>query len=271
MRVALIDGPVALHHPHLSHANIEAASARCGTECERADSEACVHGTLVAGVLVAARDSGAPGICPNCTLVVRPIFTDTVVGTRRGAEAALEEVASAVVESVNAGAQIINISASLAEPSCTNDRCIHDALTYAMRRNTIVIVAAGNQRAIGSSAITRHTWVVPVVACDDKGTPTGDSNLSHSIGRRGITAPGEAICSLASQGGLRYFSGTSAAAPFVTGACALLWSLFPHVNANDIRSAIVQHMVRRDGLVPPLLDAEMAFAVLTGISQKAAS
>jgi len=37
---------------------------------------ACSHGTLVAGVLSARRDSLHPGICPGCTLVVRPIFSD---------------------------------------------------------------------------------------------------------------------------------------------------------------------------------------------------
>ena len=269
--VAIIDGPVALEHPQLSHANVEAVSADCRAACARADNEACVHGTFVAGILGASRDSSAPGICPECTLLVRPVFTDGGAANRRGAQATLDEVATAVIECVDAGAHIINISASLAEPSCTNERCINDALSHAMRRGRIIVVAAGNQGAIGSSVITRHPWVIPVIACDSNGRPTADSNLSHSIGRRGVAAPGEEICSLASRGGLQHFSGTSAAAPFVSGACALLWSVFPRARGNGIRSAILHRPTRRGMLVPPILDAEMAFALLGGMNQRVAS
>ena len=271
VRVALIDGPVALDHEELSHASVEGVPADWRAACARAGSEACVHGTLVAGVLGASRDSGAPGICPSCTLLVRPIFTDDGPSNPRGAQATLDEVAMAVIECVDAGAHIINISASLAEPSCTNERCVSDSLGYAMRRGRIVVVAAGNQGAIGSSVITRHPWVIPVVACDRHGRPTRDSNLSHSIGRRGVAAPGEEICSLASRGGLQHFSGTSAAAPFVSGTCALLWSVFPRARGNDIRSAILHRPTRRGMLVPPILDAEIAFGLLSGTSQRVAS
>lgn len=270
MRVALIDGPVAHDHSHLLQAAIESVSPPYRTACERSDSEACVHGTLVAGILLAPRDSEVPGICPGCTLLVRPIFGETATGTR-AAQATLEEVAAAVVECVDAGARVINISASLAEPSCMDERCIDNALAYAMYRGAIVVVAAGNQRAIGSSAITRHAWVIPVTASNENGTPTYDSNLSHSIGRRGLAAPGDEICSLASGGGLQHFSGTSAAAPFVTGACALLCSVFPRAKGIDIRSAILHREGRRGPLVPPMLDAEAAFTVLAARTQRAAS
>jgi subtilisin family serine protease len=271
VRIALIDGPVVLDHPGFSGATIGSVSAADRLACERAHSDACVHGTLVAGVLVASRDSGAPGICPQCTLLVRPIFFDAATAARGGARATLEDVAAALTECVAAGAGVINISASLDVPSCTNERCIHDALEYAVRRRVIVVVAGGNQNAIGSSVMTRHSWAIPVVACGANGRPTPDSNLSHSIGRWGLAAPGEEVSSLASQGGIRRFSGTSAAAPFVTGTVALLWSLFPRTTANDMRAAILQPKVRRGRLVPPVLDAEAAFAVLAGGRERVAS
>ena len=50
-----------------------------------------------------------------------------------------------------------------------------------------MVAAAGNQGTLGSSAITRHPWVIPVVACDLRGRPMNESNLGSSIGRRGLT------------------------------------------------------------------------------------
>ena len=40
----------------------------------------------------------------------------------------------------------------------------------------------------GGTIITAHPWVVPVGACDLRGKPLNESNLGHSIGRRGLLA-----------------------------------------------------------------------------------
>ena len=101
----------------------------------------------------------------------------------------------------------------------------------------IVVAAAGNQGTLGRSAITRHPWVIPVVACDGRGRPMADSNLGGSIGRRGLSAPGDAITSLGADGESLTLGGTSVAAPFVTGATALLWSVFPSASAAEIQWA----------------------------------
>ena len=66
---------------------------------------------------------------------------------------------------------------------------------YAAKRGVLVIVAAGNQGMLGSTAITRHPWALPVVAYDLHGRPTEHSNLGGSIGRRGIGAPGSRAAS----------------------------------------------------------------------------
>ena len=55
--------------------------------------------------------------------------------------------------------------------------------------------------------------------------------------------------------------GTSAATPFVTGAIALLWSLFPAATAAEVRLALTQAR-RRSAVVPPLLDAWAAYQVM---------
>jgi subtilisin family serine protease len=140
---------------------------------------------------------------------------------------------------------------------------LEEALNQAVRRSVIVVAAAGNQGTLGSSAITRHPWVIPVVACDPRGRPTNESNLGSSIGRRGLTAPGDAIISLSAEGQPLTLGGTSVAVPFVTGTIALLWSEFPAATAAQIKLAISQaYAPRRASVVPPLLDAATAYQSL---------
>ncbi len=143
------------------------------------------------------------------------------------------------------------------------EQSLEEALNLAVRRGVLVVVAAGNQGTLGSSAITRHPWVIPVVACDLRGRPLNESNLGSSIGRRGLCAPGDAITSLSAEGPPLTLGGTSVAVPFVTGTIALLWSEFPAATAAHIKLAMSQTAApRRASVVPPLLDAATAYQVL---------
>jgi subtilisin family serine protease len=138
------------------------------------------------------------------------------------------------------------------------------ALDLAAARGVMVVAAAGNQATLGSSVITRHPWVIPVAACDRQGRPSHDSNLGNSIGRRGVRAPGDHIPTLDANGKQRTFSGTSAATPLVTGAIALLWSVFPRAAAAEIKLAVTQAAgLRRTTVIPPLLDAWAAYETIS--------
>lgn len=272
--VGLIDGPVVINHSDLNSENIREVPGKLAGTCSKASSAACMHGTFVAGVLCGKRGSIAPAICPNCTLLVRPIFEESTSGNGQTRNklieplpsATPEELAEAIIETIDAGARVINLSAALSQPSLKGERKLEDALDYAVRRGVIVVAAAGNQGMIGSSAITRHPWVIPVVACDLMGRPISYSNLGSSIGRRGLSAPGDEITSLEAEGKPFTFGGTSAAAPFVTGAVALLLSEFPAATAANVKFAVMQgYAHRRTTVVPPLLDAWGAYQILRTI------
>jgi subtilisin family serine protease len=263
IKIALIDGPVALNHPDLAGAAIRELPGKLGGTCTRADALACRHGTFVAGVLAARRDSGAPAICPGCTLLLRPIFAEMTNGNGQMPNATPEELGAAIIDSVDAGAHVINLSAALAQPSPRGEHLLEQALDYSAQRGAIVVAAAGNQGTVGSTAIVRHPWVIPVAACDLRGRPMNESNLGGSIGRSGLGAPGENITSLGSDGKPQTSGGTSAAAPFVTGAIALLWSEFPQASAAQVRLAVTQAGGRRNSIVPPLLDAWAAYGFMT--------
>lgn len=261
--IGLIDGPVVMNHPELASRHIREIPGNGSGTCTQVNSAACLHGTFVAGILSAKRGSVAPAICPNCTLLVRPIFAETKSANGEMLSAMPEELAQAILDCIASGARVLNVSAALAQPSIKSEPALGEALDHAAKHGVIVIVAAGNQGTLGSTAITRHPWVIPVVAYDRQGRPMNHSNLGSSIGRRGLGAPGDGITSLSAEGKPLTLGGTSAAAPFVTGAVTLLWSEYPNASAADIKLAITQpYSGRRNTVVPPLLDAWMSYQSL---------
>ena len=95
-----------------------------------------------------------------------PHFCRSDLGTRTHAERDAAGLAAAIIECIDAGARVINLSLALAQPSTNGEQSLEEALNQAVKRGVIVVAAAGNQGTLGSSAITRHPWVIPVVACD---------------------------------------------------------------------------------------------------------
>ena len=174
-----------------------------------------------------------------------------------------EDLAAAVIDAVRDGARVVNISATLQWPFPEGERSIEEALTHAAVHDVIVVAAAGNEWTVGGSALARHACVIPVVACDERGSPLSLSTLGSSIGRRGLSAPGVGVTSLGPGSDPVTLGGTSAAAPFVTGTIALLWSEFPTASAAAVKLAVTNAGGRRRStVVPPLLDAWDAYRVL---------
>jgi subtilisin family serine protease len=264
VKIGLIDGPVVAQNPGLSSERHREVLGANGASCTQTNSIACLHGTFIAGILSAKRNSPAPGICPDCTLFVRPIFAETTSGREHMPSATPQELAAAIIDCIEAGVRVINLSLTLAQPSIKRERVLEQTLDRAVRQGVIVVAAAGNERTLGSSAITRHLWVIPVVACDLQGRPLNESTLGSSIGRRGLRAPGDRVTSLGTEGQALTLAGTSVAAPFVTGTIALLWSEFHAATAAQIKLAVTQASttLRRATVVPPLLDAAAAYQSL---------
>src|SRR5215471_7080095 len=98
--IGLIDGPVALDHPDLAGENIREVPGKLAAACADASDAACAHGTFIAGVLHAKRMSVAPAICPGCTLLVRPIFSEALGNDEQMPSASATELADAIMEVV---------------------------------------------------------------------------------------------------------------------------------------------------------------------------
>lgn len=253
--VGLIDGPIAYDHPGLTGSRVHPLSEPASEVAS--NRMARRHGTFVAGMLFGVRGGAAPAICPGCTFVHSAVFGPVSEKTV-GVSADSRLLANGIIRCVEAGAEIINMSVAAA-PSSTTDPTLADALSYAMHRRVVVVAAAGNDGTIGSSTITRHPAVLAVVACDRSGRPLPSSNLAGSIARRGIAALGDRVTSLDADGDTTVWSGTSVAAPFVTGALALLRSLFPAT--PTVRLVATLHGKRGGGrrsITPEMLNTSAA-------------
>src|SRR5215213_8062235 len=97
--IGLIDGPVACHE-ELQLENVRHLPVR-ELGVWHHNGPAGEHGTFVAGILTGRRGGSTPGICPGCTLLVRPVLQDHS-GAINGLipHTILEQVAEGIIECV---------------------------------------------------------------------------------------------------------------------------------------------------------------------------
>ena len=96
------------------------------------------------GVLSAKRDSPAPAICPGCTLLVRPIFKETAPENGAVPSTTPGELAAAIIECIDAGARVLNLSVAFAQPSFRGERELEAALEHAAKRGAIVVATSSS-------------------------------------------------------------------------------------------------------------------------------
>ena len=243
--------------PDLAGGQLREIPGHNGATCTQANSSACLHGTFVAGILSARREFPRTRHLPQLYSPRPPDFCRNDRGREQMPSATPQELAAAIIECIDAGARVINLSLALAQPSDEGGAGAGGSARsgrQAWRDRGCGGGQSGHPRQFRhhpSSAGSSPSWPVTL-----RGRPTNESNLGSSIGRRGLGAPGDGITSLSADGPPVTLGGTSVAVPFVTGAIALLWSEFPAATAAQIKLAVTQAASpRRASVVPPLLDA----------------
>ncbi len=175
------------------------------------------HGTMVAGVIGAIKDNskGIAGIAQNVELLVIKANTP---GEENFKDSVLIE---SMYYAVEHGADLINLSLG---GTYAND-LTKDALDYAKEMGVIVIAASGNEGNDERFYPAAFEGVLAVSAVDENRQMADFSNYGTHID---LSAPGFEIVTTTTNNGYVVTSGTSFAAPQVTGVLAL--SLSHHTN-----------------------------------------
>ena len=149
------------------------------------------------------------------------------------------------------GADIINASWGAESPSET----IADAVEYAQAHGVVFVAAAGTARAdVARFYPANLPASIAVAALDVHGEAAVFSNFGHRID---VAAPGVDILSLEpATGGYVPKSGTSMAAPHVSGLAALILATHPAFDAEQVRQAL---RVSATDLGPPGRDPAFGF------------
>ena len=185
------------------------------------------HGTSVAGIIGAQMNNaiGIAGIAPNCKLMTVRAFDAT-------GNAEEDDVALAIVYSALAGARVICMSFGDAVYSPMTKA----AIDVAHSLNCVLIASAGNDGKTGKRYPAGYEHVIAVGATN---TFNNRAPFSSFGSRIGMVAPGTGIMTTARRGGYRSFQGTSASAPIVAGTAALLLSVNPALNNDDITGMLL--------------------------------
>lgn len=168
------------------------------------------HGTHVAGIIGAlANDQGVRGVAPEAEL-----YIFKVISTRTGS---IEHVIKGIDRAVQMGCKIINMSLGAA----VDVPALKAACIRAKAAGVLLVCASGNT---GNQSIAYPGGYEQCIAV---GSVNRDKKVSAftSFGQPlDIMAPGEKILSTYLNGGYAVLSGTSMAAPWVSGVSALLMS-----------------------------------------------
>jgi cyanobactin maturation PatA/PatG family protease len=218
--IAVLDGSVDLSHPCFRGSDLTEiqtlVSERSGT------GYALQHGTHVASVIFGQHDSPVRGIAPQCRGLIVPVFAEGVKGSL--APCSQLDLARAITQAVEQGANVINISGGQMSQSGQADPLLVRAVQLCAENNVLIVAAAGNDGCQCLHLPAALPTVLAVGAMDAQGLPLDFSNWGDAYQNQGILAPGENILG-AVPGGTALKSGTSFATPIVSGIVALLLSL----------------------------------------------
>ena len=196
-----------------------------------------VHGTVVAGVIGAKGGNGigVAGMSWNVK-----ILSGKFMGPNGGSTADAVKAIDYFIDLKKKGLNIVAINNSWAGAYSS---ILEDAIKRANKANILFIAAAGN------SATDNDVWalfpanypvdnVISVAALKSTGELASFSN--YGAKKVHIAAPGEGIISTSPGNAYRSASGTSFAAPHITGAIAIYASLNTSASARQIKSAILE-------------------------------
>ena len=205
------------------------------------------HGTHVAGIIGAVRQgtAGSEGLATEVRLMSVRVVPD---GDERD-----KDVANGIRYAVDNGAQIINMS--FGKGFSPDKRAVDEAVKYAESKGVLLVHAAGNdgEDLATSPSFPNATyldggraknWIEVGASSWEGGDQLAASFSNYGRAQVDLFAPGVDILSTVPGGGYERNSGTSMAAPMVSGVAALLMSYFPQLTAADVKRILIESAAR---------------------------
>lgn len=191
------------------------------------------HGSHVSGIVAGIGNNGRGGVGVNWRAGIVPV---RVMGPDGSGTS--DNVAAGIFYAVKRKVHAINLSLGSSEYSSV----IESAISKAKTAGIVVVVAAGNNGSNNDQVPTypansKQSNVISVAATDQNDNLANFSNYGAKTVH--LAAPGVQILSSVPNNQYAYMSGTSMAAPFVSGAVALVKATNPTLSATSIKRILI--------------------------------
>jgi subtilisin family serine protease len=234
--IAILDSGVDLNHPDIMNKLVSDGYDFVNND-DNADDDLW-HGTHVAGIAAAETHNaeGIAGVAWNCKILPVKVLDDEGSGSQLW-------VAEGIRWAADNGADVINLSLGAPNTGNPSDfEPLRAALNYAYNKDVIIVASAGNEGDAVNYPAAFDAYVLAVAASDFNDVRTDWSNFGPEVD---VAAPGDWILSLwpvklTQENFLPYAwgLGTSASAPHVAGLAALIKSIKPWLNNDEIMDVI---------------------------------
>ena len=243
VRVAVIDTGIDASHPSLEGVVVGGidVSGLGSSDGLTPVGQNSYHGTMVASLLAGRGDpedesAGILGTAPKAQLLsVSMAFGVEGLDTD-------DQVARGIIWAVDNGAGVINLS--LTRNSVSWPKSWDEAFGYAFENDVVIVAAVGN-RVDGTEQVSAPATIPGVIAVAGVDKNAQASELSSTSGFTiAVTAPAEELVAAYPGGEYRIWSGTSGAAPIVSGMVALIRSAYPELDAANVVNRVIESAVK---------------------------
>ncbi|MFJ8263799.1 S8 family peptidase [Rummeliibacillus sp. NPDC094406] len=222
VKVAVIDTGIDRNHPELKGSVVKSTNIINPMNTTTPDT----HGTHVAGIIAGKKDNGIGGygLDPAAKILSLDVFDG-------GFWTFDYTIANAILEAVDEGADVINMSLGGSVPS----EVLQEAIDKAISKGVIVVAAAGNEASDMAVYPAKYEGVISVGSINKEKKLSDYSSYGPSTD---VVAPGEDVYSsfydLQKGSTFTKLSGTSMASPVVAGTVALLLSKHPNLKPAEV-------------------------------------
>lgn len=234
--VAILDTGVDYNHPDLKPNIIDGTSC-VATERDFMDKNG--HGTHVAGTIAA--NNQLLGVAPNCKILVVKVLNEEGTGTYKGITTGLKW---ARLWRGPQGQRVNVINMSLGGPEAEME--MYQEILRVIKSGITIVCAAGNEGDGNEETpeISYPAYYAETVAVGAVNLQTRAANFSNSNDQLDIVAPGVETYSTYLGGRYAKLSGTSMAAPHISGAAALICSRYKKRFGVYPNSGTVSHLLQ---------------------------